>query len=91
MQKLLKRMDEWLRRRIRMVIWKQWKRIKTKMKNLTSLGVDKGKAYEWANYRKGYWRIAGSFILSTTIANDKLTNACYFFLSDYNLKVKIAY
>ncbi len=91
MQMLLKKLDEWLRRRIRMVIWKQWKRVKTKMKNLISLGVDKSKAYEWANTRKGYWRIAGSYILNTSITIDKLAKAGYIFLLDHYLKVRIVY
>src|SRR5690606_26074274 len=57
MQKLLIRIDEWYRRRVRMVIWKQWKRIRTKLANLVKLGVNKSKAWEWANTRKGYWHI----------------------------------
>jgi len=83
MRKLLIRTDQWFRRRLRMVIWKQWKRIKTKLKNLMKLGVKKSKAWEWANTRKGYWRIAGSFILSTTITTERLRKAGYIFLSDY--------
>jgi RNA-directed DNA polymerase len=58
MQDLLLRTDEWYRRRIRMVIWKQWKRIQTKLTNLVRLGVKKAKAWEWATTRKGYWHIA---------------------------------
>jgi RNA-directed DNA polymerase len=89
MQKLLLRIDEWYRRRIRMVIWKQWKRIRTKLTNLTKLGVNKPKAWEWANTRKGYWHTAKSFILSTTITTDRLRQAGYLFLSDYYQKVRI--
>lgn len=50
MDKLLIRTDNWYRRRLRMVIWKQWKRIKTKLKNLIRLGINKSKAWEWAKY-----------------------------------------
>lgn len=75
--------DEWYRRRIRMVIWKQWKRIRTRLKNLIKLGKNKSKAWEWANTRKGYWRIAGSYILSRTITNDRLREAGYVFFSEY--------
>jgi len=89
MQKLLAQVDEWYRRRLRMVIWKQWKRIKTKLTNLVKLGVKKSKAWEWANSRKGYWRVAGSFILSTTITNDRLKQAGYAFFSDQYQKVRI--
>ena len=87
MKVLLIRVDEWYRRRLRMVIWKQWKRIKTKIANLVKLGVRKQKAYEWANSRKGYWHIAGSYILATTITTERLRLAGYVFLSDYFNKV----
>lgn len=89
MQKLLLRIDEWYRRRIRMVIWKQWKRIRTKLKNLVKLGVKPSKAWEWANTRKGYWHIANSFILSTTITIDRLRQAGYVFMSDHYQKVRV--
>ncbi len=89
MDRLLVVTDEWYRRRIRMVIWKQWKRIRTRLKNLIKLGINKSKAWEWANTRKGYWRIAGSFILSRTITNDRLREAGYVFFSEYYRKVRV--
>ncbi|QZT36362.1 group II intron reverse transcriptase/maturase [Halosquirtibacter xylanolyticus] len=88
MKSFLKQVDEWLRRRIRMVIWKCWKRVRTKMKNLMKLGVSKHKAYEYANTRKKYWRISKSPILQTTITNKNLEKAGYITLSDYYQKVK---
>jgi len=69
MRKLVATLDEWLRRRIRMCLWKQWKRIKTKHDNLVRLGMKNFKAWEYANTRKSYWRIAGSPVLSRTITN----------------------
>ena len=89
MMKLLLRIDEWYRRRIRMVIWKQWKRIRTRVKNLIKLGVKKSKAWEWANTRKSYWHTANGFILKTTMTTDKLRQAGYVMLSDQYLKVSI--
>ncbi|MDR3268885.1 MAG: hypothetical protein LBT83_07450 [Tannerella sp.] len=53
METLLIKTDEWSRRRLRMVIWKQWKRIKTKFRNLMKLGIKKSKVWEHANTRKG--------------------------------------
>lgn len=89
MRELLKRTDAWFRRRLRMVIWKQWKRIKTKLANLIKLGINKFKAYEWANTRKGYWHIAKSFILSRTITDERLRKAGYVFLLDYYDEVRV--
>ena len=65
----LQRISEWLRRRIRQIYWKRWKRMRTRFENLIRLGVPRDKAWQWANTRKGYWRIAGSWILTTTINN----------------------
>jgi RNA-directed DNA polymerase len=62
-------MDSWIRRRLRMCLWKQWKLPKTKVKRLLSLGIPKDKAFEWGNTRKGYWRTAGSPILSRALDN----------------------
>ncbi|SFL20789.1 group II intron reverse transcriptase/maturase [Paenibacillus sp. 1_12] len=62
-------LDSWIRRRLRMCLWKQWKKPKTKVKRLISLGMPKDKAFEWGNTRKGYWRIARSPILSRALNN----------------------
>ena len=88
MQKLLVKVDEWYRRRLRMVIWKQWKRLKTKFVNLVKLGIDKYKAYEWANTRKGYWHIANSFILNRSITSERLRLAGYVFFTEYYCRVR---
>ena len=76
-KRLLLETDEWLRRRIRMCIWKAWKKVKTKVANLIICGISKYQAYEWGNTRKGYWRIAGSPILKRAIDNNKLRSAGY--------------
>jgi group II intron reverse transcriptase/maturase len=72
MKGICKELDEHIRFRLRMCIWKQWKKVKTKHKNLMTLGIPKGKAWEWANTRKGYARVARSYILHRAITNDRL-------------------
>ena len=72
MGSLVKELDEWLRRRIRMCYWKRWKKIKTRHDNLVKLGIDNYKAWEYANKRKGYWRISNSPILNRTLTNERL-------------------
>jgi group II intron reverse transcriptase/maturase len=89
MKGLLIKTDEWYRRRLRMVIWKQWKRIRTKLKNLIKLGINKYKAREYANTRKGNWRTANSPILKISVTNERLKEAGYVFLSDYYRKVRV--
>jgi hypothetical protein len=71
-KRLAHNLDEWMRRRLRMCIWKQWRKIKTRHSNLVKFGIDKHKAWEFANTRKGYWRISRSLILSRTITNEYL-------------------
>ncbi len=89
MQSLLKRIDEWYRRRLRMVIWKQWTRIRTKLRNLIKLGLNRSKAWQWANTRKSYWHTANSFILTTTITTERLKQSGYIFMLDHYQKVRV--
>lgn len=78
MKRTMKSWDEWLRRRFRMYIWKQWKKPRTKVANLRKLGIPADKAYQWGNSRLGYWRIAGSPVLACSITNERLATAGYF-------------
>lgn len=82
MKSTLKILDEWLRRRIRLCYWKQWKKIKTKHDNLKRLGIDEYKAWEYANTRKGYWRISNSPILSRTLSNKYLKKQGFITLTE---------
>ena len=86
MKRLCMETDEWLRRRIRMCIWKSWKKTKTKVANLIRCGIDKYQAYQWGNTRKGYWRIADSVILKRAIPNISLKVAGYPCLTDLYFK-----
>ena len=88
MSKMLTEIEEWLRRRIRMCLWKAWKRIKAKGENLRKLGLDKEKAYEYANTRKGYWRIANSPILKRTVTNKYIEELGLVTIGKYYLKLR---
>lgn len=70
-------LEGWIRRRLRACIWKQWKKPKTRYANLRKLGIDKQKAYEYSQTRKGYWRISNSPILSKSLSNQYLENLGY--------------
>ena len=69
MKNLMQKLDEWVRSRIRMVTWNRWKKVRTRFRNLKSLGIDEERAWMWANTRKGYWRTAHSPILTRTLSN----------------------
>lgn len=81
MKETMKDWNGWLRRRIRMYIWKQWKKPGTKVTNLKKLGIPESRAYMWGNTRLGYWRIAGTAVLSRSITNERLAQAGYFDIS----------
>lgn len=85
MKKLLKETDEWARRRIRAVYWKQWKKIKTKYKMLKAMGLEQWKAKELANSRKGYWRMAK--VLNQIFSNKTIVKLGYTSMLDYYLIV----
>jgi len=61
--------DEWLRRRLRQVRWKEWKRYAARRRNLRALGISDWQARQWAASRKGYWRLSGSPVLQRALPN----------------------
>ncbi len=67
-------LDEWLRRRLRQVRWKEWKRPRTRRRNLRALGISETNGRQWASSRKGYWRIAGSKVLAVALPNGYWTD-----------------
>ena len=78
----MERWNEWLRRRMRMYIWKQWKLPRTRVENLKKLGMPEWMAYRNGNTRKGYWAVAGSGILTYTITNERLARRGYYDISE---------
>ena len=58
MKSLMEVMDEWLRRRIRAVYWKQWKKMRTRYKMFRALYLPARQVPEMANFPKGIWRAA---------------------------------
>lgn len=84
----LKKIDEWLRNRLRYCIWHDWKKPERKRKNLIRLGVEQIQAYAWSRTRMGGWAVAPSPILKTTITVKHLKQRGYEQMLDYYHKVK---
>lgn len=61
--------DKHIRRRLRACLWKQWKKIKTKYKNLRKLGISRENARKSANTRKGYWRNSRNPVINAALSN----------------------
>lgn len=70
-KRMCRGIDSHIRFRLRMCIWKQWKKTLTRHKALVRLGVEWNKARSWANSRKSYARCASSF-LNSAITNEIL-------------------
>ena len=82
MRTTMKEWDKWLRRRLRMYIWKQWKLPRTRAKNLMKLGVPEWRACEVAYSRKSYWRSSAHASVQAAISNKRLVQAGYYSILD---------
>ena len=89
MKSNLTRIDGRLRTRMRIVIWKQWKRVRTRYAMLKKLGIIDWVAREGANIRKGYWRCARNPIIAKAISAERLKKAGYFDSLDYYESVRV--
>ena len=85
MKGLMTETDEWLRHRIRAIYWKQWKKVKTRYRNLRALKLEEWQVHQIANSRKGYWRTAQ--ILRVALTNKIIAKLGYISMLDYYLKV----
>lgn len=85
MKGLLNNTEEWLRRRIRAIYWKQWKRVRTRYKIFRKYKLPEWKVHEMANCRKGIWR--ASIMLNSVLTNKEIASLGYMSMTDYYLKV----
>ena len=87
MKTIMTRISEHLRHRLRMCIWKYWKKPKTKYKALRKLGISEYESYMVANTRRGYYWVASTAVLHMAISNARLKQKGLVFPLDYYLKV----
>jgi RNA-directed DNA polymerase len=77
--RVLQRLDEWIRRRIRCFFWKQWKQWKrgrTRFRELTGRGVSLRLAAQTAGSPHGAWRLSNSPALQHSLTNRYLRSLC---------------
>ena len=67
-------LDQWLRRRLRMCYWKQWRRVRTKVRRLLALGTSKRQAILTALSRKAYWHLSKTLATQTGMTNKWLAD-----------------
>ena len=86
MKSLLKETDQWARRRIRAVYWKQWKKPRTRYRMLRALKCEHWVAREMIRCRKGYWRMAQ--VIGSVFKNEIVVKLGYMSMFDYYLIVR---
>ena len=87
MKTLLMGTDEWLRRKIRAIYWKQWKRVKTRCRMIVKFGIPKWRVHEMANCRKGIWR--ASLMLNSVLTKEVIVSLGFITLADCYLKTRV--
>jgi RNA-directed DNA polymerase len=63
-------LDEWIRRRLRMCLWKQWRHVRTRIRNLLALGTPRAAALQTGTSRKGYWRLSKTLATHAGLTNE---------------------
>jgi RNA-directed DNA polymerase len=79
---LLKSMDEWLRRRLRCYIWKQWKTWRRRAEEICKAGVGRFLAYGVAYNNEGPWKSAGTPAMTRAVNNARFVQMGYHSLTD---------
>ena len=83
--------NSWLYHRIRMCIWKQWKKPRTKMRNLQKLGVSKELAFIAANSRRGYWFVSKTVAVNIALTKERLIHSGFYDLANAYQSVHVNY
>ena len=91
MKKRIEELNSWLCHRIRMCIWKQWKKIRTKQRNLIKLGIPEYYARMAANSRKAYWFTSNTTTVKRALTNKRLINSGFYDLATAYQSVHVNY
>ena len=87
MKRMVNKMDEWLRHRIRAIYWKQWKKVKTKYRKLKELGMSEEFIVWHANMRQGIWNCSNNRMVKFALNNKTLYEWGYPTLTECYLKI----
>ena len=81
MKNRIEELNKWLYHRIRMCIWKQWKKPKTKVKNLRKMGVPEDLAWQAGNSRRGYWFTTHTVAVNLAMTKERLISSGFYDLA----------
>lgn len=87
MKGILTSIDQNVRRKLRVIIWKQWKKIRKRYTCLRKLGITHRDAYVTANSRRGYYHVSATRVLQTAISKERLNKRGLVNSLDHYLKV----
>ena len=85
-RKVLMEIDQWIRHRLRMCVWKQWKKVKTRIRQFRAHGAPEWMAFGYANTRKGPW--AASSLLNSILTKEYWQKLGLVSLTDRYLEVR---
>jgi hypothetical protein len=85
MKKFIEETQMWLQRRLRQMIWKRWKRVRTRYRKLRKYGISHDEALKLAASRKGYWNNSKTPALHRALSNERLLK---WGLRNLNLRLK---
>jgi group II intron reverse transcriptase/maturase len=83
--------NKWLYHRIRMCIWKQWKKPKTKVRNLLKMGVPKELAYQAGNSRRGHWFTTHTVAVNMAMTKERMISSGFYDLATAYQSVHVNY
>lgn len=81
MKSQMETLNQWLYHRLRMCIWRQWKKVKTKFRNLVKLGIPEKYALMAANSRRGAWFTSNTTTVKRALAKERLIRMGHYDLS----------
>lgn len=90
-RKVFEELDKWVRSRLRLCYWQQWKKVRTRIAELIKLGIPESRSYQWGNTRKGKWRSVHSPILTRALSNSYLKQEGFTSLMDIVKPSKTVY
>ena len=91
MKHAVEELNGWLYHRIRMCIWKMWKRPRSKMKYLMKLGIPKYYAHMAANSRRGHWFTSATSTVNRALSKEILVRKGFYDLADAYQQMHVNY
>lgn len=89
-QSIFESLDGWIRHKIRGILWRQWKKPRTRCKQLIALGLKEHTARKLANSRKGPWRTARSQGMHKAVSNWAIEEMGYTSMVTIATRLKLA-